>query len=227
MEVSVALHPILQLVVNNSIMPLHLYFIAACFFASLFFLKNRGWVNKVTPLFLIVLFIVEYYCYILKIKHRGNNYQYNFWFPIEFSFYSLLLLSTFVKIKTKQKLYFLVYLYWTFTIVNYCFFQNLSQFSGSTYMASVILLLLITFYKMRELLYAAVINNPFYDPLFWLIIGLITVHVLGIFQFSATDYLYTNHLTVYRALQKLNLYLTYFQYSCMLIYFFTKWNFQR
>jgi phosphate starvation-inducible membrane PsiE len=51
--------------------------------------------------------------------------------------------------------------------------------------------------------------------------------MMGIFQFSATDFLHNKHLSIYRALQKMNIYFTYFQYICMLTYFYTKWKFQK
>ncbi len=117
--------------------------------------------------------------------------------------------------------------YFIFVVVSYLFFQNLQKFSGKSYLFAMILILLCSFAKMRELISQPEINNPFFEPFFWLIIGLITVHLLGIFQFGATDYLYKKHIPVYKALQKLNLYLTYFQYVCLLAYFYTKWKFQK
>ena len=208
-------------------MPAHLYLIVACFFTSLLFIKRPTWADKSMPVFLLFLFTLESYCHYLKINHKGNNLQYNLWFPLEFLYYSVLIILSLKNTGAKKKLLICAAIYLLVVILYYLFFQNLNNFSGNAYLLAMVLVLLSSFAKMRELITQPEINNPFYEPFFWFIIGLITVHLLGIFQFGATDYLHKNHITIYRALQKLNLYLSYFQYVCLLVYFYTKWKFQK
>ena len=208
-------------------LPFHLILIAICFFISLFFIKKPTLTDKSMPVFLLLLFALESYCYYLKINHKGNYVQYNLWFPIEFLYYSFIIILSIRKNPLTKALLIGACTYLIFVLINYLFFQDLHKFSGNSYLLAMVLILLCAFAKMRELINQPEINNPFYEPFFWLIIGLITVHLLGIFQFTATDYLYKKHVTVYRALQKLNLYLTYFQYVCLLVYFYTKWKLQK
>lgn len=208
-------------------MPFHLYLIGISFLVSLFFIKRTTWADKSMPVFLLSLLALESYCYYLKVNHRGNNLQYNLWFPVEFLYYSLLLIVSLKSKSLKSRLLIFAGAYLVIVIAYYIFFQNLNKFSGNAYLFSMILILLSAFAKMKELIGQREIGNPFYEPFFWLIIGIILVHLPGIFQFGATDFLYKKHINIYRALQKLNLYLTYFQYVCLLAYFYTKWKFQK
>jgi hypothetical protein len=208
-------------------MQIHLYLIGVCLLCSLFFVKQRGWVNKCTPVFLSLLLLVESYCYWLKANKISNNIEYNVWMPVEFSFYTIIIIASLENTKLKKGFTIAVCIYYFVVILNYCFFSEIHKFSGSTYAISTLMLVFTSLYKMRQLIFKQDIRNPFQEPFFWLIIGLIAVHTSGIFQFSATDYLYKKHLSIYRALQKLNIYLTCFQYGCLLIYFYTKWRFQK
>ncbi len=137
-------------------MPFHLYLLGVCFFISLYFIKRSSLIDKCTPLFLLVLFTVEYYCHLLKLNHKGNNFQYNIWFPFEFSFYVLVINSSINNKKNKKIIYLLLLTYFIFITINYIFFQNLNKFSGSSYLMSVILLLLTSFIKMKELVITSV-----------------------------------------------------------------------
>ncbi len=208
-------------------MPLHLFFIGVCLILSLLFIKNNNWVDRVTPIFLLLLLAVECYCYYLKINHKGNNLQYNLWFPVEFTFYTLIICSSYLKKITQKVVIAAVALFGLFVLINYLFFQNLQVFSGKTYLFGTLMLLLASFLKMNELLTQSKISNPFLEPFFWLIIGIITIQLIGIFQFTATDYLFRNHNPLYKALQKINIYLSYFQYVCMIVYFYSKWKLQK
>ncbi len=208
-------------------MPVHLYLIGISFLVSLFFIKRPTWADKSMPVFLLSLLALESYCYYLKVNHRGNNLQYNLWFPVEFLYYSLLLIVSLKSKSLKSRLLIFAGAYLVIVIAYYIFFQNLNKFSGNAYLFSMILILLSAFAKMKELIGQREIGNPFYEPFFWLIIGIILVHLPGIFQFGATDFLHKKHINIYRALQKLNLYLTYLQYVCLLAYFYTKWKFQK
>jgi hypothetical protein len=207
--------------------PLHLILIGFCFCASLLFIKKPTWADKSMPVFLLLLLSLECYCYYLKFNHKGNYLEYNLWFPLEFLYYSVLIILSLKKNQLSKILLVCAGAYLIFVMINYLFFQNLQRFSGRSYLFAIILILLCSFAKMRELINQPEINNPFYEPFFWLIIGLITVHLVGIFQFGATDYLHKKYIPVYHALQKLNLYLTNFQYVCMLAYFYNKWKFQK
>lgn len=208
-------------------MPVHLYLIGICFAASLFFIRRPTWADRSMPVFLLLLLFVECYCYYLKVNHKGNNLEYNLWFPLEFSYYSLLLVSSLKNEVAKKVSLIGIVCYLLIIIVNYAAFQDMHKFSGNAYLLSMVLILLTSFTKMKELIGQNEINNPFHEPFFWLILGLILVHLSGIFQFSATDYLHRKYNNIYRALQKLNLYLTYFQYVCLFAYFYTKWKFQK
>jgi hypothetical protein len=208
-------------------MPIHLYLTGICFFVSLFFIKRPTWPDRSMPVFLLFLFALESYCYYLKINHKGNNLEYNLWFPVEFLYYSTIITLSIKRGSLKSILLMFSGAYFIFVIIYYLFFQNLYIFSGNSYLFAMVLILLTSFSKMRELINQPEVSNPFYEPFFWFIIGIVTVHTVGIFQFGATDYLHKKYLSVYRALQKLNLYLTYFQYVCFLGYFYTKWKFQK
>jgi hypothetical protein len=207
--------------------PVHIYLIGVCFMFSLLFVKYKDWTNRYTPIFLLFLLLVESYCYWLKLNHKSNNIEYNFWMPVEFAFYTAIITASFEGIKEKKYFTALIVFYFFIVITVYSFFADIKNFSGTIYLISTILLVFTSLYKMRLLIFKQEVNNPFYEPFFWLIIGLITVHMMGIFQFSATDFLHNKHLSIYRALQKMNIYFTYFQYICMLTYFYTKWKFQK
>jgi hypothetical protein len=207
--------------------PLHLILIGISFITSFAFIKKPAWTDRSMPVFLLMLFLLELYCHYLKIKHLGNHVQYNLWMPLEFSYYSLIIILSLKHTSIKFYLKLSVVVYFLFVLSYYLVFQDLSKFSGLTYFISMILLLSVSLTKMKELINSEEITNPFNEPFFWFITGLILVHVVGVFQFGATDYLHKNNLEVYRALQKINIFLSDVQYISLLIYFFKKWKYQK
>lgn len=209
-------------------MPFFLYEIFICFLLSLFFIRRNGIINKISPVYFLLLFGVEYYCAWLNKMELANNHIYNFWFPVEYIFYGCII-STYIKdVIQKRFSYTIIVLYASFTILYYSFFkEDIHAFSTLTYLSGFVVLLVIILFKLYEILNQEIIFNPLKSDIFWFITGLLLVNIGGFFHFGATNYMYANNKPLHKALQSLNIYLTMFQYFCFVIYFFCKWKYQK
>jgi hypothetical protein len=68
------------------------------------------------------------------------------------------------------------------------------------------------------------ISNPFKNPFFWLIVGLVLVNLIGFFLLSPYNYIVARDKALVKALKALNKVFTNVQYICMLAYFFCLWK---
>jgi hypothetical protein len=201
------------------------YFIILIFinlvFSFLLF-KKRGGLNKITPLFLLLLFFIEIICYWRNSNGLPTIRIYNLWFPVEFSFYTILISYDF---RTSKKFFYFVVLAYIITCsFFYSFAWDINMFFSIGYSLGVIMLLLVSFIKLGLILSSEIVINPFKNPFFWLAIGLILVNVLGFFLFSLYNYLNQTNKQLLEALKTLNVILTNIQYIAMLAYFVFLWK---
>lgn len=171
-----------------------------------------------------MLFIIELICYYLKIVHVNNLIIYNFWFPLEFLFYTFWI-SNYLQSKIVKKVFnILMGVYVAVVIIIYSISANLFKFNTIAFQLGFILLLPVALLKLYELINQPIISNPLYTPLFWLITGILVSYVFSLAQFSALNYLHINNKFLSEALKKINFILADILYSCIIIYFILKWK---
>lgn len=207
--------------------PLFIYQIALCFGLSLLFLRNAIKNNILLTCFLLMLFIVEFYCAKLSYNGKPTNPIYNFWFPVEFIFYGYFVSYhiSHITIKLFSKIALIVY--FLFLIFYYSFVADLSVFSSVSFLLGCSILLFTLLFKLYEVINEEIVNNPLKYELFWFIIGLLFVNMGSYFHFGAVNYMYKNNNELHSALQQLNVYLSEFQYVCFIIYFICKWRYPK
>lgn len=212
---------------NIFIIPFFIYEILLCIIFSVFFIKKGLLRDKALFLFLIFLFIVEYYCALLKKDDLPTNHIYNFWFPIEYFFYSLFIGNYLINKFTKKIAYILSFSNLIFVVIFYSLQSSLKEFSSLAYLTGFTTLLIIMLFKLYEILNQEIIYNPLKNEIFWFIMGLLFVNLGGFFHFGAVNYLNKNNNELHKALQSLNVYLTEFQYLCFTLYFLCKWKYPK
>lgn len=204
--------------------PFFVYEILLCFLLSIFFFNKVSIEDKAVPFFFFFLLCIEYYCALLNKRGFETDYIYNFWFPIEYCFYSLFIASYITrsgKIKLSRSL---VIAYLLFTVVYYSLNNNLRNFSSLCYLCGFIVLLLTMLFKFYEILNQEIIYNPLKNEIFWFMMGLLIVNLGSFFRFGAANYIYKSNKELHSALQVLNVYLTEVQYLFFIIFFFLRWK---
>jgi hypothetical protein len=208
-------------------MPLFIYQILFCLIISLVFIRRKGMINKLFPLFFLVLLGVEYYCAWLYRQDKATNHIYNVWFPVEYIFYSYCIV-TYISGREKQKISVaLIIAFAVFTVINYLFKKDFYEFASLPYLVGFVAIFVIILFKLYEILNQEIIYNPFKNEIFWFCLGILVVNIFGVFHFGAVNYMYKHNTALYNSLQRLNVYLTEFQYFCFFIYFLCKWKYQK
>jgi len=180
--------------------------------------------DKLLPIFFLFLLCTEYYCAYLSKRGSDTDYIYNFWFPVEYCFYTTFIAS-YITRKDRRKLSkLLVVMYLFFTIIYYSLSDDLSNFSSLCYLCGFIILLVAMLFKFYEILNQEIIYNPLKNEIFWFIMGLLVVNLGSFFRFGAANYIYKNNKELHSALQTLNVYLTEVQYLFFIIFFFLRWR---
>lgn len=208
-------------------MPLFIYEISVCLVLSFFFFRKGTLPEKLLPVFLVLLLSVELRCRWLYDRDRSPNLIYNFWFPVEFAYYGLLINSHILSRRTRNNFVKLAFGYIVFTAILYSFKKDMRIFSSLAYQVGFVVLLLISLYKLYEILNQEIIHNPLKNQVFWFIVGLMLVNLGGFFHFGLISYLNSNNKALSEALQQLNIYLTEVQYLCFILYFFFRWRWQK
>jgi predicted neutral ceramidase superfamily lipid hydrolase len=199
---------------------IHLLLILLCLILSILAGESR---MKVTlALFFFTLLTVETVCYYFKIKNWNNLVIYNCWFPLEFAFYAGWV-NSFLKNDRRKIIWFFIAAYLIITAVIYLTGVNLHDFNTITFQLGILLILPVLFFKLFELIHETVIMNPFKNPLFWLISGLLFSYLGSFFQFSLDNYLRASDPALLYALKIINIFLTNLLYICIILYFVILW----
>ncbi len=207
-------------------LPFFIYQIALLVIINLFFLKKGGFFI-ISQFFLALLFIVEFICYKKFSSGISTNLIYNWWFPVEFIFYSFFLIKGNIKNKYFNLTLVLSLIYLVFILIYYSFFQNQKLFSSISYQLGEFLLLFLIALQIRNILKKEHLVNPFTNPLVWLIIGLLFSNLGSLMHLSATNYLAVQDINLLNALRKLNIILTIVLYCCITVYFYLEWKNQK
>ena len=201
----------------------YLYFLIACTLSAVVFgFKNQTILARITACFFLLLLIVELVCNYVRI----TDGIYNFWYPVEFGFYS-----------------FFVYSYMQFTFRRYllvmpalaimfCYGYNFSHWPTVTlfytfgYGICVSILFVFVIIKIYELLTDENdLRFPFKIPLFWFLLGLI-INLSSFLLFGMKNYIISHNRNLYEIMQYSNQILSSIQYLCFIIYFYCSYKFQ-
>jgi hypothetical protein len=207
-------------------LPFFIYQIALLVLINLFFMKKGGF-YFVSVLFFTSLLIIEYTCHKRISSGLSTNNIYNWWFPLEFIFYSFFLIRADPKHRDFKLTVLLTVIYVTFVLLFYGFFQDQRLFSSIAYQVGELYLLFMISLRIRAILKQEYLENPFKDSLVWLIIGLLFSNLGSLMHLSATNYLATENMSLLNALRKLNVALTIILYCCLTISFYFEWKIQK
>ena len=204
-------------------LPQYLYFLfGLAIFSIVFGLKNRTLFSKIVGLFFILLLINEFICNAIP----NSDVDYNFWYPVEFTFYCWFL-YTYMIFKYKRTLLiiqFFVLLYcYSYNILNW---EKLSAFYTFGYSINILVLFIFVIIKTYELLTDENdIRFPFKIPLVWFLLGLF-FNLFSFLIFGMKNYIVEKNYNLYILLQHYNQLLSSLQYVCFIIYFYCSWKFQ-
>lgn len=205
-------------------MPFFIYEILICLFLSVFFFRKITWEDRLLPVFLFVLLCVEYACAVRYQEEEDTDFIYNFWFPIEYVFYSIFISNYIVRRQKKMFSRVISGIYIVFTITYYIIIRDVIHFSSLCYLCGFMILLITMLFKFYEILNQEIIHNPLRNEVFWFMMGLLIVNLGGFFRFGAANYIYKNNKELHNALQQLNVYLTEVQYFFFILFFFFRWK---
>jgi hypothetical protein len=204
-------------------LPQYLYFLVACTGCSLVFgYKSPTCLAKTSACFFLILFVIELICSQLSV----TDGIYNFWYPIEFGFYSFFIHS-YLKYQKKGKLLLL-----PFVTILYCYFYHFFHWNLVTtfftlgYSICCSCLFVFIIIKTYELLTDENdLRFPFKIPLFWFLLGLI-LNLTSFLLFGMKNYILSKNYNLYIVLQYSNQILSSLQYLCFIIYFYCSWKYQ-
>lgn len=205
-------------------MPQYLYFLIACTGCSLVFAyKSKEKLSKISACFFLILFIVEYICYRLPV----TDGIYNFWYPIEFGFYSFFIYK-YISFKNKNSL-----LIFPLVCFIYCYFyiffhvKLINTFFTFGYSICCSSLFIFVIVKVYELLTDDDdLRFPFQIPLFWFLLGVI-LNLTSFLIFGMKNYILAHNFNLYTTtLQYANQIISSLQYICFILYFYCSWKYQ-
>lgn len=187
-----------------------------------FVFKNKTLYSKVLSAFFIFLLLIEVLCYNIQ----QTNVVYNFWYPIEFTFYCYAV-GHVMNYSQKNKLMGL-----PFILVVVCYFHyaknwtDINVFYTLGYNLFVVALFIFVVIKLYELLIdESELRFPFKIPLFWLLLGLV-FDLTSVLLFGMKNYIFTANFGLYIFLQHANQLFSSLQYICFIIYFYCTWKYQ-
>ncbi len=204
-------------------LPFFIYQILIITVISFLFIKKSKFYIFST-IFFLALFLVEYRCYELFHKDQNTNVIYNWWFPIEFVFYAFFLIQGNYNNRYFKLTMILSLLYLLFVLLYNINIQHLRSFATITYQIGELFLIFLIIIRIKEVLRNEFLENPFKNPIVWLIIGLIFSNLGSLMHLSAANYLESVNNNLLSALRKLNIFLTTFLYCCIIIYFYFEWK---
>ncbi len=207
---------------------LYISFILLALVIGLIFTKKSSqFTYKLLLSFLLITFLNESICFLIKTKHLGSTYIfYNIYYYFRFPILGCMFLEIFFN--RYQKIF--VYLFFVFSIA--LFFINSFYLYGfnslhSNYLLSggvfVIILSLVHFYNILK---NSKKKNPLKTPLFWVATGLF-FYFLGILPFYGiinlllkSDMIFVSeYLTIIKSL-------SIFLYTLIAIEFYIQWKHQ-
>jgi hypothetical protein len=203
--------------------PFYLYFLIVCTIGGIFYsIKNHQLHAKSVGVFFLLLLLNESVCANISLSDR----VYNFWYPIEFGYYSYFI--TFY-LKSKWKIFFLLVIAILFIACyshNIFHIEKIAIFYTRGYILFCLLLFLLVVFKIYELFSDEDdFLHPFKTPVVWFIFGLI-LNLSSFLLFGMKNFILENNATVYRILFKMNQILTVGQYLFFYGYFFCLWKYR-
>jgi len=193
------------------------------FLLSLFFLK-KGKIFLWFPAFFLLAVFVETLCYYYKLNDINNWPVYNWWFPLEFAFFSIWIRSYILSLQFRKSVLYLIFSYAFFVAIRNVFYADLASFNTLNFAFGVLLLLLCIFYKLSEILKAEEIVNPLKLPVFWPLSGMLVSNLMSIFHLLSNNYLYKSNFELLSALRKINIIMSCFLYVTFIVYFLIQWK---
>lgn len=204
-------------------MPQYLYFLLVCTLCSVVFgLKSQTLFSIATAIFFVALFSVEMVCNKLTI----TDGIYNFWYPVEFGFYSFFV-ARYMAYRHRYALLVLPLLALIFCYTYYLFnWQKVTLFFTFGYSVCVSVLFIFVIIKIYEMLTDENdLRFPFTIPLFWFLLGLI-LDLTSFLLFGMKNYILAHNYNLYVVMQYSNQVLSTLQYLCFILYFYCSWKYQ-
>lgn len=205
---------------------IYLLEIFLCLLFSILFYKRGTKAEKCLVPFFACLLCIEMIAYVYVGHVVSIRRLYNFWFPVEFIFYSFFVTS-FINSASKRKgIIWGTCIYTGLVAVEYIFFiPDLNQFATTPYLVGTILILPVLLMKLHEILNNEIMDHPLRNPLFWFITALLIVNIGGFFVMGSINYLLVKDKNLFRALSSINTIAACLQYFFFLLYFYCKWKY--
>lgn len=165
---------------------LYFLFIIIAFLSSLtaYSSNNKIGYLKYFPPFLLLTIFVEITAYIVALKYGNNQFLFNFFTVIGFSFYFFILHKGVKNLLAKKMVLMGMFLYAFYALYSIFFIQGIFIFNSISFGIGTLLLILICIYYFRWQFFTTPIEQDIKrDPLVFICLGLTVFHSISFTYF--------------------------------------------